>query len=113
MTVWAAPDSELNYTAHVPTPSDRIVRSSATLTFIHLEVSRWVKRDLSLMQWMVAPESTMERDRRLDDLERGRFTLLSTFILVIRSLSESCVGARGIMHGMSVENIHAASKQER
>ena len=38
--------------------------------FMDLLVSRWVKRDLSLMQWIVAPESTTHRRRLLDDLGR-------------------------------------------
>ena len=53
------------------------------------------------MQWMVAPESTtdLKPRRRLDDLERGRLDLLSTFMLGVESLSiwRVCEG----LHAMS------------
>ena len=70
------------------------------------------------MQCIVAPESTIVRRRRLDDLARGRLVSLATFMLVmfVGALAESCVScacARGIMQGMSLVIMQAATKQER
>lgn len=67
------------------------------------------------MQCIVAPESTIVRRRRLDDLERGRLESLATVMLVgVRVESRvSCARVRGIMQGTSFVIIQAAIKQER
>ena len=53
------PSADLILTAHEPTPSERIRLLSATRIETVLDRSRNVKRDASLIQCIVAPESIM------------------------------------------------------
>ena len=60
ITVCRLPSWALSDTVHVPTPSEVIIRLSATLIHTLRVVSRWVKRDISFIQCMDAPESTTD-----------------------------------------------------